>query len=258
LPAAPACGSNPAVELAARIRTLIKAGRKRRAMWVRVLDLLRLVPTAEGRARLWTRTVHRDEVHQTTPYTEEDRYPELFDVTAALAPAAQRILSFGCSTGEELEAIRRRYPVAEIVGAEINPRSRRLARRLTSGDARTSVVPPTLLEGDFDVIFALAVFQREPHKIDETETNDISSLYRFDRFDAAITGLVERLRPGGLLCVINAQYRVEDSSAYPKLQPVKRSPPTNASLFGPDGRRLAAISGRTIFRKGAGRRGGGP
>ena len=231
------------------LRKRVKAARKRGALWVRVLDVIRLVPAAEGRARLWTRLTHSDEVHQTTPYTEEDRYPELFEVAATLAPEARRILSFGCSTGEELEAIRRRFPRAEIVGAEINARSRRIAARRSSGDARTKVVPPKAIEGAFDMIFALAVFQREPHKVNETEGQDISSLYPFGRFDEAVTELVRRLEPGGLLCVTNSQYRVEDSSAYRGLEVVERSPRTEGPFFGRDGRRLRAISGRTIFRK---------
>jgi SAM-dependent methyltransferase len=243
------------VDWPALLRKRIKGARKKGALWVRVLDVLRLVPTGEGRARLWTRIVHRDEIHQATPFTQEDRYPELFDLTATLAPGAQRILSFGCSTGEELEAIRRRFLSAEIVGAEINPRARRIAGRRSNGDARTRVIQPKLIDGTFDVIFALAVFQREPHKIEETETNDISSHYPFDRFDAAVADLVQRLRPGGLLCVSNSQYRVEDSSAYRELMPMKRSPAANGSFFGRDGRRLAAVSARTIFRKRAGRRG---
>ena len=93
---------------------------------MRLFDTVRLVPSAEGRARLWTRILHGSRVHQTSPDTSEDRYPVLFDLASKLAPDAERILSFGCSTGEELQAIRRRFPDAEIVGAEINPRSRKI------------------------------------------------------------------------------------------------------------------------------------
>lgn len=221
-----------------------------------MLDVARLLPTGEGRARLWTRLVHSNEVHQTTPFTEEDRYPDLFDLSAALAPEAGRILSFGCSTGEELEAIRRRFPRAEIVGAEINPRSRRLAARRSKADTGTRVVPPKSINGTFEIIFALAVFQREPHKVNETEAQDISALYPFGRFEEAVTELVERLQPGGLLCVTNSQYRVEDSSAYQQLEALELSAWTEGPFFGRDGRRLGAVSA-TIFRKRAARRGGG-
>jgi Methyltransferase domain len=235
--------------LAAWLRSNIKAARKRGAQWVPFVDLARLLPSAEGRARLWTRLVHAGEVHQTTPQTAEERYPELFDLAATLAPKAKRILSFGCSTGEELVSLRRRFWKAEIVGAEINPRSREIARRRVSADTRSTVVPPKGLDGTFDAIFALSVFQREPHKVAETELEDLSEFYPFALFDQGIGQLVEMLRPNGLFCVINAQYRVEDSSVSDRLEPVTESPSMDSIMFGPDGRRLDRPIARAVFRK---------
>ena len=231
------------------IRKRIKAGRARQALWVRAIDVVRLLPSGEGRALLWTRLVHGGEVHQTTPFTTEERYPDLFDLSATLAPGAARILSFGCSTGEELEAIRRRFPRAEIVGAEINPRSRRIAARRVNGDAGTTVVSPSEIHGSFNLIFALAVLQRKPHSIEELGLDDISSHYPFALFDATVTEFSSRLRKRGLLCVINAQYRVEDSSVAKLLQPIAASPAMTAPLFGPDGKRLCQAIAKTFFRK---------
>lgn len=232
-----------------RLRSSVKAARKRGALWVRLVDVVRLLPSAEGRARLWTRLVHARQVHQTTPETAEDRYPELFDLAASLAPGAERVLSFGCSTGEELAALRRRFPRAEIIGAEINPRSRKIAARRVSADRRSSIVPPTALNRNFDVIFALSVFQREPHKMAEMEIEDLSPYYPFVRFDEGVSDLVRKLRPDGLLCIINAHYRVEDSSVRHLLEAVTASPPMDSILFGPDGRRLERPLASTIFRK---------
>jgi SAM-dependent methyltransferase len=242
-------GSTRLMTVAALIRSRVKAARKRGAHWVELVDVLRLLWTGQGRSVLWTRMLHGREVHQTTSQTAEDRYPELFDLLAQLAPAAQRILSFGCSTGEELVAIRHRFLVAEIVGAEINPRSRRIAARRTAGDSLITVVPPDGIAGSFDLLFALAVLQREPHKIAEMQIDDLSPHYSFERFDAAVRELVARLRTGGLLCVENAHYRIEDSSAVAELEPVRGSPAMTGLLFGPDGRRLSGVTAQTIFRK---------
>jgi hypothetical protein len=244
------------MNLTALLRSRIKAARKCDALWERLLDVARLVPTAEGRARLWTRVVHGGEVHQTTPFTADERYPELFDLAAKLAPDADRILSFGCSTGEELVALRCRFASAEIVGAEINPRSRRIAARRVANDLLTLVVGPRAVEGTFGLVFALAVLQREPHRVEETGSEDLSNCYPFERFDAAVTDLAARLRPGGLLCVIHAHYRVEDASAAAALEPVSGSPLMEGPFFGHDGRRLSGATGQSIFRKrgrGAGR-----
>jgi SAM-dependent methyltransferase len=230
------------------MRRLIKGARKRGSLWVRAWDVLRILAAKDGPARLWTQIVHRSEVHQTTPYTSDDRYPELFDLAAALMPDPQRVLSFGCSTGEELIALRARFFEAGIVGAEINPRSRRLARRRIAEDPKARVVPPGQVEGTFDLIFALAVLQREPHRVGEVGMVDLRRHYPFRRFDSVVSRLLDLLRPGGFLCVMHAQYRVEDSAAGAQLEPILKSPPLEPPLFGPDGRRIEAV-GRSIFRK---------
>lgn len=198
---------------------------------------------------LWTQFRHRDAVHQTTALTFDDRYPALFDLAARELPRARRILSFGCSTGEELLALRRRFSKAEIVGAEINGRSRRAAERKVAGDVRITVVAPDAIGGEFDAIFALAVLQREPAMVEETGLADLSGHYPFARFDAAVAELVGRLRPDGLLCIFHSHYRIEDSSATEMLQPVKESPLLEPPLFGRDSLILHGIEGRSMFRK---------
>ena len=228
----------------------MKAERKRGALWVRLLDFARTVATAEGRSSLWTRIAHGREVHQTTAYTCEDRYPELFDLAAELAPGAKRVLSFGCSTGEELSALRARFPKARIVGAEINPRSRRIAAKRMAKDHRTQVIHPGSLTGPFDIVFALAVLQRQPDRVIEMGIDDLSSHYPFQRFEEGVEQLVGLLAPGGLLCVMNTHYRIEDSPISKRLQPVAASPFMKHPLFGRDGRRLPKAKARTMFRKG--------
>jgi SAM-dependent methyltransferase len=236
------------MDVRARLRRRIKASRKSGAMWVRLLDLARLLATAEGRSVAWTRLAHGAELHQTTAQTAENRYPELFAFVAEIHPGAQRILSFGCSTGAELAALRQRFPEAEIVGAEINSRSRRAAARRMKDDPRVAVTDGRTIEGSFDAIFALAVLQREPHKVVELDVRDLSAHYPFERFDAAVCRLAALLRPGGLLCVSHAHYRVEDSSAAPELELLPAAPRMDGPLFGPDGRRIDGVRGGTVFR----------
>jgi hypothetical protein len=237
------------MSLMVQIRTKVRANRKRGARWVRLLELGRLLGSAEGLSVLWTRIANGQAVHQTTPFTCDERYPELFDLAAELAPAAKRILSFGCSSGEELVSLRRRFPMAEIVGAEINGRSRRLAFRRTLRDARTSVIHPNSINGVFDIIFALAVLQREPHRVAQAGQQDLSRFYPFCKFDTAVAGLAARLTEGGLLCVMHAQYRVEDSSAADKLRPLPQSPRLAGPIFAPDGKLSEGAEARSIFRR---------
>ena len=233
-----------------RLSPIIKAARLRRALWVRAIDAAGLLRSAEGRARLWTRLAHRRQLHQTAPYTWLNRYPALFDLAATLAPDALRILSFGCSIGEELVSLRGRFAYAEIVGAEINSRSRAIARRRVAADARTTVVAPESIAGAFDLIFALSVLQRDPRGLkNEMEAKHLAALYPFARFDAGVCSLVARLRPGGFLVMANALYRVEDSSAAIELEPIVGSPRMNRVQLTPQGCRLEAAVARTMFRK---------
>ena len=132
--------SNPMI--ADSLRARVRTARERNSPLVRLFDGLRSLGRAEGRALLWTRIAHREALHQTSGTSWPERYPELFDLAASIAPDAGRLLSFGCSSGEELEALRRRFPKAEIVGAEINPRLRKLAAARMAGDAAVSVVEP--------------------------------------------------------------------------------------------------------------------
>lgn len=230
-------------------RRTVKSARRRGAYWVRILDGARLLASREGRSRLWTQNLFRDQIHQGSQYTELNRYPALFRKAHQLAPGAQRLLSFGCSSGEELISLRAWFPEAVIVGVEINHRSRKIAASRVETDARTHVIEPAKIEGTFDVIFALSVLQRDPHKISESGLTDISSIYPFDRFDAEISRLADRLESGGLFCVINAQYRLEDTTAASIFTPVDGAPQMTPPIFDRHGRLLMNATAYTIFRK---------
>jgi hypothetical protein len=203
----------------------------------------------EGRGVVWTLLTNPGRVHQITPLTAADRYPELFDLAAELAPCANRLLSFGCSTGEEIVALRSRFPEAGIVGAEINGRSRRIAAQRVADDRLSIIMHPRSVRGTFDLVFALAVLQREPDRVVALDVQDISPFYPFARFDAAVQMLVESLRVGGLLCVVNAQYRVEDSSAAAQLEPIAATVQPRAPIFAADGRRTCQPIIPAVFRK---------
>lgn len=224
-------------ELARRLQ----AGRLRRARWVRLFDAIRQLRSAGGRGRVLTHLRHSNRLHQITEYTEPERYPELFDLTRKLRPHAQRILSFGCSTGEELEAIRRRFPDAVIVGAEINPHSRRIAKRKFAGDPKVHVRTQVHSSEQFDIIFAMAVLQFKPHWVEDNGIEDLAPFYPFEKFEREIARLRQMLKPKGLLCVMHAHYRVEDTAAASGLIAIDAAPMRNDDLFRPDGTRYRPL-----------------
>ncbi len=65
--------------------------------------------------------------------SRKERFPILFDRAKELQPGANRILSFGCSVGYEVEALSKRFPDAEIVGVDIDHHAIQTARRTIKG-----------------------------------------------------------------------------------------------------------------------------
>src|SRR5215469_5769002 len=120
---------------------------------------------SEYRAILNLRILRPGDIHQTTVLTGMDRYPQVFSVCREYFGAAAdlRILSYVCATGEEVLTLRRYFPSAFIVGAEINPHSLSVARRRHVDERIVFLESEAALireQGPFDAIFCMAVLQR--------------------------------------------------------------------------------------------------
>ncbi len=152
--------------------------------------------------------------HQLHKGTFRGRHVELMrDVRANLLTAgtevsALRILSFGCSSGEECLDLADIFESAQIYGAEIDPEARAMAACLQGPNLQIidSTEEDLLAAGPFDAIFAMNVLCLSP--LTKGMIN-ISEVYPFAIFDATV-GLLNRcLRPGGFLTLYNAQYFLE-------------------------------------------------
>lgn len=134
-------------------------------------------------------------------------------------PRATKILSFGCSTGEELYSLSLMAPGVRIYGTDSDPAA--LARAKAMGDQLGIDVFPSSWRrirqrGGYDLILANAVLCRHP---DAVPLDNINSLYPFTAFDDAVSELVDALNPGGILMLADACFPVARASEADKLVP---------------------------------------
>lgn len=154
------------------------------------------------------------------PFTDTfpDRYPELFRFVCAEIGDAndQHILSFGCSTGDEVFTLRRYFPSAWIKGIDINSRSIRIARRrlrvysdsrITFEAAASASAEPS---NHYQAIFCMAVFRHGG--LGASGLNGrCDHLIRFQKFEETVGELAQCLVPGGLLLIGHSNFRFSET-----------------------------------------------
>jgi SAM-dependent methyltransferase len=209
------------------------------------------------RARQEVALLGRAEFHQLSADTAPDRYPEVFGFVSTLLRnegfGAGTILSYGCATGEECFTLRKYLPDATVVGLDIHrPNVQICADRNNDPriDFRISNDENLRVSSPYDAIFAMSVLCRWP----ATQTRvDCSRIYPFRRFDSAVSLLDSVLRPGGLLVIYNANFRVTDASVASKYTPVVVPALFDSGfvhLFSVDNRKLPSqVYPFCVFRK---------
>jgi SAM-dependent methyltransferase len=180
----------------------------------------------KGRDTLWgicdglyRKVIRRPLPGEYQPYyfTAPDRYPWLFEFAAARIGARPdlRILSFGCSRGEEVFSLRRYFPTAILKGIDINPRNiascQARARAENSRDVAFEIAATTAEEptGVYDAIFCLAVLCNGDLTTSGAQRCD-PVLY-FEKFDWLVGDFARCLKPGGLLALHTTNFRFCDT-----------------------------------------------
>ena len=166
----------------------------------------------------------RDDVHQISNYTEPDRYPDLFSSCKEFIKKREnlKILSYGCSTGEEVFSLRQYFPKAKIIGVDINKTNikKALIQNRDSSILFSDDIENTLdVNGPFDIIFALAVLQRTENR--KENIVESSKVYPFEKFNAKLTELDSYLKPNGLFVIDHADYLFEDTDIFSHYHPLK-------------------------------------
>jgi hypothetical protein len=227
--------------IAARVPGGAAAGR-----WLHTLADPNLRAIEQSRRR------NGEALFQPFPDTWDERYPTLFDTLAdRLALAQPRILSFGCSTGAEVRALRRRLPNARIVGIDANARVIAAARRQGSDPLTELRVASRIAPGEqYDAILALAVFRHGALRSGRPAS--CAAILPFERFERGVAMLDASLTPGGWLAIGNSNFRFGDTvlAQHYAADPLCLARTPGDPLYGPDDRRIEdADALPVLFRK---------
>lgn len=158
------------------------------------------------------------ERNQVSHFTREDRYPEVYNATVRLSlNEAPKILSFGASTGDEANTIAQKYFLRSvIVGVDVDDVTLAQAReKCAKFSDRVFMFNglrwPLNLLGTYDIIFANSVLCSHTGGPDDQRTS-ITERYPFSLFQNTVLQLHQSLRMGGILVMVNSNYRLEDTS----------------------------------------------
>lgn len=154
-----------------------------------------------------------DSLLQSASTTELNRHPDIFnELKSRYSQEKVRILSFGCSTGEECKSLSDYIPEAQIVGVDINTESIEIAQsNFASENIKFMVKEPSKLTslGKFDVILAISVLCKHP---ESQLVSEISSLFSFEKYESIVCELDQLLTKGGLLFIRSSNFRFKDST----------------------------------------------
>jgi SAM-dependent methyltransferase len=210
---------------------------------------------------LWRRLPRPAGVFQISGKTAENRFPTLFEfVRGELANrTSTRLLSFGCSTGEEVFCLRRYFPAASIDGIDINPyriKTCRRSLRERGGDPaiRFMVAGSTQhLPGEsYDAIFCLSVLRHGG--LSDGCAARCDHLIEFASAEHLVEDFSRCLKPGGLLAIINSNFRFAEMGVAAFFDVIMQmgteQPRQRTPLYGPDNRLLMGAWYRdVVFRK---------
>lgn len=153
--------------------------------------------------------------HQLSTAPYQNCHSSIFKaLNYALNNPCPKILSFGCSDGYEPNDLATKYfDHGHIIGCDIDQEALRIAEMHNRFPSRVHFVSSDLeilrKIGPFDAVIAMSVLCRWP---EASKLDDLSQLYPFEKFSTLIADFYSLLRPGGILCVYDANYSVMHTS----------------------------------------------
>lgn len=177
--------------------------------------------------------------------TLNDRYPDIFSFVQSQLGATNKvkILSYGCSTGDEAFSLRQYFPNATIKGIDINPANIAVCRKRLSAAPDAGIVFQTAASSEeessatYDAIFCMAVLRHGSLGLPGVTRCD--HLIRFEDFARAVADFERCLKPDGLLIMRHNNFRLCDAPAGRAFETILQlSTGPGTPLFGPDNRLL--------------------
>jgi SAM-dependent methyltransferase len=236
-------------------------GTKRPAFVVRAArSVWRLFFDRSYRNLMWLRLLPPTGLFQPFNDTRADRYPKIFGFVQSTLGATEkiRILSYGCSTGEEVFSLRGYFRHAVIKGIDINAANVAVCRRRLKEkpDAAMSFETARSMEAEpaavYDAIFAMAVLRHG--NLGQPGVMRCDHLIRFDEFARVVEDFKRCLKPGGLLVIRHSNFRLSDAPAGADFETILRvehaKTANTVPIFGPDNLLMAGVEyPDTVFRK---------
>jgi SAM-dependent methyltransferase len=182
-------------------------------------ELWRLAADRPYRYQMWLRLTRSKGAFQPFATTHANRYPRIFQFVQEYIGVASeaKILSYGCSTGEEVFSLRDYFSRAAIKGIDINPGNiavcRRRLKQAGDGAMTFEAGDSTRAEpaASYDAIFCMAVLRHGGLAAPGVTRCD--HLIRFEDFAKAVADFSRCLKPGGLLVIRYSNFRLCDTPA---------------------------------------------
>lgn len=142
-----------------------------------------------------------DDLCQDAHHTAMNHYPEIFE--NALANSSGPVLSFGCSTGEEVRSLKSltNRPVHGVEACK----DRLMISREADPDGLYVRTPEELRISSYGLVFIMSVLCRYPGAPES---------FSFERFQHWIERIDSLLAPGALLILWNANYDFRQTHTY--------------------------------------------